>query len=217
MCLRLFVLAAVFPACWQETYMPTCTEPEYTELADDEASPLGMSANDLLAIAAPGWQGIGYDVDDAEVDAAWALERGEGSAVFADVEQTEELVRRRFGFGGESAAGIYLICDDWVEVPAHLSIVSEDAAIDHDMDAALMTSQPYWDEQRVQISATEPYAGSGVVVPGVDDSFDTQTIDALLSKGADGRSDGTFSWNGTTDTQARTIYLLSWNDYVMAE
>jgi hypothetical protein len=56
--------------------MPTCTEPEYTELADDEESPLGMSADDLLAIATPGWEGIGYDVDDAEVDVAWALERG---------------------------------------------------------------------------------------------------------------------------------------------
>ena len=197
--------------------MPTCTEPEYTDLADDEASPLGMTPNDLLAIATPGWEGKGHDVDDAEVDAGWALSRGEGSAFFADVEQTEELVRRRFGFGGDSVAGIYVICDDWVEVPAQLSIVSEGAAIDHDMDASLMTSQPYWDEQRIQISATERYEESGVVVPGVDNSFDTQTIDALLSKGADGRSEGTFSWNGASDTQARAIYLLMWNDYVVAE
>ena len=196
--------------------MPTCTEPEYTELADDEESPLGMSADDLLAIATPGWAGIGHDVDDAEVDVAWALERAEGSAVFADIEETDVVVRRRLGFGS-GGVGIYVQCDDWLEVPAQLSIVSEDAAIDHDMDAALMTSQPYWDEQRIQISATEPYEGSGVVVPGVDDSFDTQTIDALLSKGADGRSEGTFSWNGNSDTQGRAIYLLMWNDYVEVE
>jgi hypothetical protein len=213
MCLRLFVLAAVLPGCWQESWMPTCTDPVYTELADDEASPLGMTANDLLAIATPGWEGIGYDVDDAEVDVAWALERGDGSAVFADVENTDELVRRRFGFGGDSVAAIYVQCDDWLEVPAQLSIVSEGAAIDHDMDAALTTSQPLWDEQRIQVAGTEPYEGSGVVVPGIDESFDEQTIDSLLSKGADGRSEGTFNWEGNTDTQGRAIYLLEWNDY----
>jgi hypothetical protein len=217
MCPRLFVLAGILPGCWQETYMPTCTEPVYTELADDEVSPLGMSANDLLAIATPGWEGIGHDVDDAEVDAAWAFERGDGTAVFADIEKTDVLVRRRVGFGGVGSVGLYVQCDDWLEVPARLSIVSEAATIDHDMDAVLTSTQPFWDEQRVQIAATEPYEDSGVVVPGIDDSFDTQTIDALLSKGADGRSDGTFSWNGVTDTQARAIYLLMWNDYVAAE
>lgn len=212
MCLRLFVLAGILPGCWQESHTPACSEPEYTELADDEASPLGMTADDLLAIATPGWEGVGLDADDSEVDVAWSLERGEGTARFADVEPID-IVTRRFGFGGDFYVAMAVFCDDWVEVPAQISIVSEGAAIDHEMDGALMTSQPYWDEQRVQIAATEPYEGSGVVVPGIDDTFDEQTIGSLFSKRADGRSEGTFSWEGTTDTQGRAIYLLSWNDY----
>jgi len=216
MCPRLFVLAGVLAGCWQESHYPSCSEPEYTELADDEESPLGMTANDLLAIATPGWEGTGLDASDAEVDVAWALERGEGSAAFADIENID-IVTRRFGFGGDLYVAMAVQCDDWLEVPAHLSIVSEGAAIDHEMDAPLTSVQP-WKERRVGIYASEPYEDTDIVVPGIDESFDEhQTIDARLSMAADGRSEGTFSWSGQNDTQGRAIYLLSWNDYAEAE
>jgi hypothetical protein len=197
--------------------MPTCTEPEYTELADDEESPLGMSADDLLAIATPGWEGIGYDVDDAEVDVAWALERGEAARSSRTSRRPTWSCVAGSGSAPRGIRSVRSVRRLARGACARSRSSRKAAAIDHDMDAALMTSQPYWDEQRIQISATEPYEGSGVVVPGIDDSFDTQTIDALLSKGADGRSEGTFSWNGATDTQARAIYLLMWNDYVEVE
>jgi hypothetical protein len=196
--------------------MPSCTEPVYTELADDDASPLGVTADDLLAIATPGWEGVGLDVDDAAVDIAWAVERGEGSAVFADIEETTVVLRRQFGFGPDVHFGLHVVCDDWLEVPANLSIVSEAAGIDHEMDGALLSSQPV-EEERVAILATEPYEDSGIVVPGIDESFDTQTIDARLSMEAEGRSAGSLSWNGIDDTHGRTIYILSWDDDEEAE
>ena len=213
---RVLLLSCTIPGCWQESRLPSCSEPVYTELADDEASPLGMTADDLLAIATPGWEGIGVDANDAEVDVAWALERGEGSAVFADIEETTVVLRRRFGFGPDIDFQVGVICDDWLEVPAELSIVSEAAAIDHEMDAALRSSQP-WEEQWTGIVATEPYEDAGIVVPGIDESFDTQTIDARLSMEAEGRSAGSLSWNGTDDTHGRAIYILSWDDYEEAE
>lgn len=199
--------------------MPACSEPEYTELADDEASPLGMTANDLLAIATPGWEGLGIDANDAEVDVAWALERGDGSAAFADIEQIDIVTRHLEFPGGDFYVGLAVQCDDWLEVPAQLSIVSEDAAIDHEMDAALRSPVSYSrsPELGVDIRAVEPYAKSGVVAPGADDSFDEQTLEAWISAEPEGTSAGSLSWNGVSETQGRAIYLLSWDDYVEAE
>ena len=214
--LRTLILVGVLPGCWQESRLPSCSEPEYTELADNEESPLGMTANELLAIATPGWEGTGIDANDAEVDVAWTLERGEGSAVFADIEETTTVVRRRFGLGADINFGLHVVCDDWLEVPAQLSIVSEAAAIDHEMDAALTSAEP-WKEQRVGIVATEPYDEAGIVVPGIDESFEEQTIDARFSMAADGRSAGSLSWSGINETHSRAIYLLSWTDYAEGE
>jgi hypothetical protein len=218
MCPRLFVLAGILPGCWQETRLDACTEPVYTELADDEESPLGMTANDLLAIATPGWEGKGVDVNDAEADVAWALERGEGSAVFADIEETTVIVRRRFGLGPDSYFQSLLSCDDWLEVPAALSIVSEAAGIDHSMDAALRSPLSYSpsSEEGVDVIAIEPYADAGIVVPGIDESFPEQTIEAWISKEPDGTSTGSLSWVGYSDNQARTVRIVSWPEKSIA-
>jgi hypothetical protein len=212
MCLRLFVLAGILPGCWKETHFPSCSEPEYTDLADDEASPLGWTANDLLSIATPGWAGAGLDVDNAEVDIAWTLVRGEGSARFADTEEID-VVTRQFGFGDD-----YLLlavqCNDWLEVPADFTIASEGAGIEAEMDAALRSPVSYSVSPEVgaDILASEPYADSGVIVPGADDSFEVQTLEAWISAEPDGTSDGSLSWNGMSDTRAQTIYALSWDD-----
>ena len=213
MCPRLFVLAGLLPGCFQEIHVPSCSEPTYTELADDEVSPLGMTANDLLAIATPGWEGVGVDPNYAEVDVAWSLERGEGSAVFADTEETTIVIGREFGFG-DGSIGLAVQCDDWLEVPAALSIVSEGAGIDHEMDAALRSpvSHSISPESGAAIRATQPYADSAVVVPGADDAFEQQTLDAWISAEPDGTSVGSLSWNGVSETRAQTIYALSWDD-----
>jgi hypothetical protein len=215
---RLLLFSTALPACWRESHLPSCTEPAFTELGDDEESPSGMTANDLLAIATPGWEGTGIDANDADVDVAWTLERGEGSAVFADIEETTIVIRRRLGFGGDFHYGLHVVCDDWLEVPARISIVSEAAGIDHEMAGAL--TSPRWfgsTETGVDVVAVEPYEDAGIAVSGIDESFDEHTIQAWISKEVDGRSSGSLSWNGVSETRAQTIYILSWSDYDEAE
>jgi len=210
---RIPIAALVLPGCWQEYHLPSCSEPEYTALADDDVSPLGMTANDLLAIATPGWEGTGVDVNDSEVDVAWALERGEGNARFADIEEIDIVKRGKCGLG-DFYAGLYVQCDDWLEVPAEFTIASEAAGIEAEMDAVLRSPVSYSASPEVgaDIRASEPYADSGVVVPGADDSFEQQTLEAWISAEPDGTSDGSLSWNGVSDTRAQTIYALSWDD-----
>ena len=46
--------------CWQETHTPACSEPVYTEIADDVATSWGTPES-LVAIATPGASSWGWN------------------------------------------------------------------------------------------------------------------------------------------------------------
>jgi hypothetical protein len=211
MCLRLFVLAGLLPACWRETHRPACSEPVYTELADDEVSPIGIRANSLLAIATPGWEGIG-DHNGSEVDVAFTVERGDGPALFADTEEID-VVTRSFDLGGGDA---YLLidvtCEDWVEVPADFAIRSEGAGTDLAMDAVIRSPSDFtrgWDSG-ADIEGSVPYDESGLAVDGIDDTFEEQTIEVSLSMQPAEQSRGEFYWSGWEPDRAKIVRILTW-------
>jgi hypothetical protein len=58
MCPLLCIALGVLSGCMHEVHRPGCSQPTITELADDEESPLGITANDLLAIATPGGRAL---------------------------------------------------------------------------------------------------------------------------------------------------------------
>jgi hypothetical protein len=205
------LFACTLPACWQEIHSPGCSEPVVTELADDEPSPLGTSANDLLAIATPGWTGRGVYASASEVDVSFAVERGEGPARFLDTEEIDIVTRVR-GMGGDQYLLLAVVCTDALQVPATFSLLSEEADVALDMDATLSSPvfPPIPEDVDLDLFATEPYAESGVDVPDIDPSLDDQTLEARVEILADGTSAGAVSWLGSSDTYARSVPLLEW-------
>jgi hypothetical protein len=213
MCLRLFVVAGFLPGCFSETHRPACSEPVYTELADDESSPTGMTARTLLARATPGWAGIG-DHNGTEVDIAFTVERGDGPALFADTEEID-VVTRSFDLGGGDA---YLLidvtCEDWLEVPADFAIRSEEAGIDFAMDAVIRSPSDFTRESDsgADIEGSVPYDESGLVVDGIDDTMDEQTIEVSVSILPAQHSQGSFYWHGSESDHDALVRILAWGE-----
>lgn len=215
---RATLLLLCCTACWSKTYRTECSEPVYTELADDEASPIGVTANSVLAIATPGWEGFA-DRNGSEVDAAFTVERGVGPALFADTEEYE-VVTRSFDPGGGSSAPLTqsvlssdVSCDDWVEVPAAFAIVSEEADIDLEMDATIRspTSRSQWDSG-ADIEGNLPYEQSGLVIDGIDETTDDQTIELFVSMQPAEQSTGSLSWHGSEQDEERSVRILAWDN-----
>jgi hypothetical protein len=212
MCRRLFVLMGILPGCWSETHRPGCSEPVYTELADDESSPMGISPASLLATATRGWEGIA-DHFGSEVDLAFAVTRGEGPALFADTEEID-VVTRRFGFGGGSSTLLLAVtCEDRVEIPADLRLVSEDADVDLAMEATIASPNPLSQgaNSGADIEASVPYIESGLVVEGVDESYDDQSIGVSIAMQPAEQSTGRVYWTGTNENEGRLIEILHWD------
>jgi len=185
----------------------------YTELADDEASPMGITPASLLAIATPGWAGVA-DHFGSDVDASFTVARGEGPAFFADTEEID-VVTRQFDLGGGDATLLIAVtCEDWVEVPADFTMVSEEAEIDLDMDAAIRSPSQLTQGRGsgADIEASVPYEQSGLVVDGIDDTYDEQTIGVSVSMQPAGQSTGDFYWSGSEQDRASTMRILSWDD-----
>jgi len=210
---RATLLLLASTACWRESHSTECTEPVYAELADDEPSPMGITANSLLAISTPGWEGTA-ESNGHEVDVAFTVERGEGPALFADTEQIE-VVHRSFHLGGGEGSDLMgdPTCEDWVEIPADFAIVSEEAGIDLAMDATIRSPS---DSSRgrnpgADIDGSVPYEQSGLVVDGIDKTFDEQTIEVSVSMQPAEQSGGSIYWHGSEQDDERIVRILTWD------
>jgi hypothetical protein len=199
-------------ACWSETHRPACSEPIYTELADDQASPGGITPNRLLAIATPGWSGVA-DHFGSEVDASFTVARGEGPAFFADTELIDVVTRQFDPGGGDSYLLVAVTCDDWVEVPADLTIVAEEADIDVSMDASIRSPSHFSQggDSGADIDGSVPYDESGLVVDGIDDTFDEQTIEVSVSMQPAAQSAGSLYWHGSEQDEEGIVRILAWD------
>jgi len=211
---HLCLFAWALPACFKEVHRPGCSELETTELADDETSPLGFTADDLLAIATPGWAGSAEDVTGSIVDAAVEIARGAGSAVYVHADPID-VVTRTSGFGDDYLL-VAVSCPDAVEVPIDLAIASSAASIDLDLEATLRSPAMAREEGLYQAEAvaSDPWDGSGATLPSdVDPSWEEQTIDALVEIQPDGQSAGSVKWVGTDAAGDSAEYadLLTWN------
>jgi hypothetical protein len=215
-CPRLLLALGVLPGCWREIHRPGCSEPTITELVDDEESPLGITANDLLAIATPGWTGSADDVNGDVADVTVGIARASGPANYVHADEIDIVTRIRHLGGGDMYLTIGVICVDAVEVPVDLTIASEAAAIDLDMDATLSSplQAKYEGLYQADALASAPYDEADAPLPSnVDTSWEEQTIDARVEIQPDGLSAGSVKWVGTNADGDAADYadLLHWN------
>jgi hypothetical protein len=205
---RATVLLLCCTGCWSETHGPGCSEPVYTEIADDEATAWGTPDN-LVAIAARGWTGVA-DHFGSEVDASFTVERGEGPALFADTEEIDVVTRQWDPGGGDSYLLVAVTCNDWVEVPADFTIVSEEAEIDLAMDATIRSPNEFSDSG-ADIEASVPYEQSGLVVESIDDeTYEQESVEVSISMLPAEQSRGTVDWIGTDPDYGRMVPILEW-------
>jgi hypothetical protein len=127
------VLSLALLAGCHVTSRPGCDVVE-REVADDDAlGDLSFTVTDLVAAAAGTFTVDLRDAAAALHTTTVSTVRGEGPATFFDATYTS-VETRRLGFGRDTLM-IGVSCDDTVEVPMTIDVVSTDGAIDVSGDA----------------------------------------------------------------------------------
>ncbi|RME20694.1 MAG: hypothetical protein D6798_19925 [Deltaproteobacteria bacterium] len=198
--LPMFVAACDLPGGQDEVWAPHCDEIR-TPLDAAEVSPLGFSADDLLV-------GVGTH---AEASLVWtddgattrlSVDLSPGAEVyFVDLEEAP------VPDDADAVLDIAVICDDYLEVAAGLSLSTDDGLLDDDFDAVLTASTV--DAAAFSVDA-EPadFAHPEIFDPFATGDYDDEGVALYGEVSAGGQTSGSLYFE-TEGTDGDTAWAAS--------
>jgi hypothetical protein len=189
----------ILSGCFRVHHSPACDE-SATEVTDAEVTPAG-AAIDLLAVVTGDGQSEALLADGSEVDVAWSVARGEGSARWVESEHSTHT-ERSFGFGSSTQLNI-VFCEDRLEAPVVATLVSESG--DVDVTVVTVAESLTGERQGVDPNVDGQSDFENATLPtdlGVNpDDFSDKTAFLFLDRLGSAEVSGSAGWEGTRETE----------------
>lgn len=188
-----------------------CVEVESISLADDEDSPLGFSADDVLGTIGAARTVVGHlggdGMEGDAVDVTIGVTRGEGAAVFTRTElaTTHTPNGRLFG---ETEYDMLVICHDSLAVPVDLAVTTADGTIRFEEPTDAVPAGDTLDF--VHVSATVPIDEA----EGLPENDNPNVEEVFASAGfyeGGAVTSGQVGWSGRSDTSSFAVSAVTWD------
>lgn len=184
------------------TVSSECVPAGSTPLADDEASPAGFTAAEVLAFAVGTHETVGTYEDERTVGTLVELARGEGDATW---EETEEVETRTPNgqLWGESVLSIEIRCVDVLVIPADIVVRTQDGVVDvHEAGTVAATNL---DDVDFDLELPADQLDGVPPVDGAETGFVQAFFESDL-----GMTGGRLGWSGTDENSSWARYMLDW-------
>ena len=207
--------------CRKDTFVPHCDATE-TDLAWDEESPLGFSAEQAMDTLSGPWSAAATTLVSPSTTLL-AQVQSTGEARFVDLEPAEAPE-------GAAVADLYVICDDYLAVEIELAIATGDDQLDDLWALDLQVPDPAGElpvevDETTGIPTQASFAlemevaelGGEVDLTGYDvDEADASSIYSFGHVGADGATDGSVEllreYNDAESSTQTSDELVQWGE-----
>lgn len=184
------------------TVSSECVPAGSTPLADDEASPAGFSAAEVLTFTVGTHETVGTYEDESTVGTLVELARGEGDATWEETEEVE--IRTPNGqLWGQTFLTMEVICRDLLVIPADLVVRTQDGVVDvHEAGPLAATGL---DDVDFDLDLPADQLDGVPPVDGAERGFVQASFESDL-----GMTGGRLGWSGTDESSSWARYLLDW-------
>lgn len=184
------------------TVSSECVPAGSTPLTDEESSPGGFSASEVLAFTAGTHETVGTYEDGVTVGAIVEVTRAAGDATWEESDEVETRTPNGT-LWGESHLSMEILCLDVLSVPTAIVVRTQDAVVDL-AEAGALTATGLDDvDIDLELSADEM---EGVPpVDGAEGGFVQAHFESDL-----GMTGGRLGWNGTDEDSSWARYILEW-------